>query len=74
MERRDNRGIVLSCSFCSRPQKEVEKLLAGVEGHHIYDECIELCSDIIRTERREAFKTSSDDVAAYREMVQGLMK
>ena len=39
----------LSCSFCSKRQDEVRKLVAGPMVY-ICDECIELCNDIIAEE------------------------
>lgn len=40
---------VLYCSFCSKNQHEVRKLIAG-PSVYICDECVELCNDIIREE------------------------
>lgn len=37
----------LSCSFCHKPQREVEKIIAG-PNVYICSECIRLCLDIIR--------------------------
>jgi len=37
------------CSFCSRSQEEVRKLIAG-PSVYICDECIDLCNDIIAEE------------------------
>jgi len=39
----------LSCSFCSKNQSKVVKLIAG-PGVYICDECIRLCGDILREE------------------------
>lgn len=39
----------LYCSFCSKNQHEVKKLIAG-PNVYICDECIELCTDIIKEE------------------------
>ena len=39
-------GELLKCSFCSKSQKQVKKLIAG-PGVYICDECIELCNEII---------------------------
>jgi ATP-dependent Clp protease ATP-binding subunit ClpX len=36
----------LSCSFCHKPQKEVDKIIAG-PNVFICSECIKLCMDII---------------------------
>ena len=40
----------LRCSFCSKSQSEVRKLIAG-PNVYICDECIEICTDIIAEER-----------------------
>ena len=40
---------LLYCSFCSKSQHEVKKLIAG-PSVFICDECIDLCNDIIRDE------------------------
>jgi ClpX C4-type zinc finger/Glyoxalase superfamily protein len=37
----------LYCSFCSKSQHEVRKLIAGPPPSLICDECVELCIDII---------------------------
>ena len=37
----------LSCSFCHKPQRDVEKIVAG-PNVYICNECIRLCLDIIR--------------------------
>ncbi len=37
----------LYCSFCGKSQHEVKKLIA-VPSVFIFDECIELCNDIVR--------------------------
>ncbi|MDR2598303.1 MAG: ATP-dependent Clp protease ATP-binding subunit ClpX [Holosporales bacterium] len=44
---------VLFCSFCGKSQNEVKKLIAGVTAF-ICDECISLCSDVIKKEALEA--------------------
>ena len=46
---RDRSNINLSCSFCGKSQREVKKLIAGPTVY-ICDECIQLCTDIIREE------------------------
>ena len=42
---RDNDKSV-RCSFCGKPQEQVEKLIAG-PGVYICDECVDLCAGII---------------------------
>nr|HMS44860.1 ClpX C4-type zinc finger protein [Alphaproteobacteria bacterium] len=41
----------LYCSFCGKSQNEVRKLIAGPTVF-ICDECIELCTDIIKEETK----------------------
>jgi ATP-dependent Clp protease ATP-binding subunit ClpX len=45
----DKSRHTLVCSFCSRSQEEVRKLIAG-PSVYICDECIDLCNDIIAEE------------------------
>jgi ATP-dependent Clp protease ATP-binding subunit ClpX len=42
----------LSCSFCNKPQKEVDKIVAG-PNVYICSECIRLCLDIIRENNQQ---------------------
>ncbi|MGY8985922.1 MAG: ATP-dependent Clp protease ATP-binding subunit ClpX [Sphingomonadales bacterium] len=46
----DNKNT-LYCSFCGKSQHEVRKLIAGPTVF-ICDECVELCSDIIKEEHK----------------------
>jgi len=39
------------CSFCGKEQKQVERLIAAPKGVYICDNCVELCTEIIREER-----------------------
>lgn len=39
----------LRCSFCSKPQSQVKRLISG-SGVYICNECIELCQDILNAE------------------------
>ncbi|MFQ5742030.1 MAG: ATP-dependent Clp protease ATP-binding subunit ClpX [Acidobacteriota bacterium] len=50
MTRTNANGSSLRCSFCSKSQNEVRKLIAG-PNVYICDECIEICTDIIAEER-----------------------
>lgn len=56
MSNKDNTGgdgTTYTCSFCNKGQDEVVKLVAG-PSVFICDECIDLCSDIVRDEVEEA--------------------
>ena len=43
----------LTCSFCGKHQRKVDKLIAG-PGVYICNECVELCVEIIAKERPRA--------------------
>ncbi len=44
---------VLHCSFCSKSQHEVRKLIAG-PSVYVCDECVALCNEIIQEQNQEA--------------------
>ena len=46
MKKNDNRDEVLRCSFCSKSQSDVKKLIAG-PNVYICDECVDVCNEII---------------------------
>jgi ATP-dependent Clp protease ATP-binding subunit ClpX len=51
----------LTCSFCGRPREEVNILIAGQNGEHICDDCVEHAQNIIAEEnnnREQARKSS----------------
>lgn len=52
---------ILKCSFCEKTQKEVKKLIAGANGH-ICNECISLCSDIIKSEAQKSDEKEKEEV------------
>ncbi|MDE2788982.1 MAG: ATP-dependent Clp protease ATP-binding subunit ClpX [Paracoccaceae bacterium] len=56
-----NTGNTLYCTFCTKSQHDVRKLIAGPQVF-ICDECVELCMDIIREEVRTGFPESGDGV------------
>jgi len=47
-KKEDNKQLI--CSFCGRPQDQVERLIAG-PGVYICDECIAQCYDILNEEK-----------------------
>ena len=61
-------GKILYCSFCGKSQHEVRKLIAG-PSVFICDECVELCSDIIREELEERAATSRSHLPMPREIL-----
>lgn len=57
----------LYCSFCGKSQHEVRKLIAGPTVF-ICDECVDLCTDIIREESRSALVRGTDGVPSPKEI------
>jgi ATP-dependent Clp protease ATP-binding subunit ClpX len=51
----------LFCSFCGKSQHEVKKLIAGPTVF-ICDECVDLCTDIIKEESKTSLIKSSKDI------------
>ena len=51
---------VLHCSFCTKAQHEVRKIIAG-NGAHICDECVELCNDIISDDEQPGAENKDGD-------------
>lgn len=60
MARYDDRKQ-LKCSFCSKTQEQVRRLVAG-PGVYICDECIELCQEIIEEEFEDASDLDIKDI------------
>ena len=57
----------LHCSFCGKNQHEVKKLIAGPTVF-ICDECVDLCTDIIKEESKTSLVKSSKDVPSPSEI------
>jgi ATP-dependent Clp protease ATP-binding subunit ClpX len=57
----------LKCSFCGKSQEQVKKLIAG-PGVYIYDECIELCTEIIEEEFNEDAEVELGNIPKPREI------
>jgi len=66
MARYDDRKQ-LKCSFCSKTQEQVRRLVAG-PGVYICDECIELCQEIIEEEFDDASDFDIKDIPKPREI------
>src|SRR5216117_4211446 len=49
--------ISYTCSFCSKNQDQVKRLIAGPGAVYICDECVELCREIIDEEAAGPAKT-----------------
>ena len=50
----DNEFETCSCSFCGKSKEKAKKLVAGPNGVYICDECIEICSDVLKQEEEKA--------------------
>ncbi len=46
-------GSIIRCSFCSRTQTQVKKLIAGPAGVYICENCVEVAHSIIVADRKE---------------------
>mgnify|MGYP000497495910 CR=1 FL=1 len=57
----------LECDFCSKKQYEVKKLIAG-PGVYICNECVELCTDIIREEDKSQLVRSGGTLPSPNEI------
>jgi len=58
------------CSFCGRSKKQADAFVEGPAGVFICPECIDLCYNIVRQERKRVrgFTASMDDVPKPREI------
>lgn len=62
----DEKGQI-KCSFCSKVQDQVKKLIAG-PGVYICDECIELCNEIIEEELNDDVEIGLDEIPKPKEI------
>lgn len=70
--RKDSTERSLYCSFCSKSQREVRKLIAG-PSVYICDECVDLCNDIIRDQGKKfALRRESTPLPTPQEIRQHL--
>lgn len=58
----------LYCSFCGKSQHEVRKLIAGPTVF-ICDECVDLCTDIIREESKTTIAKSKEGVPSPKDIM-----
>lgn len=61
----------LYCSFCGKSQHEVRKLIAG-PSVFICDECVSLCTDIIKEENKGPLLRSPDGVPTPKQLYEVL--
>ena len=64
---KDSEKNTLYCSFCGKSQHEVKKLIAG-PNVFICNECVELCTDIIKEEDKEKVTRSGEGIPTPREI------
>ncbi len=60
MQRKDNSGNDLQCSFCGKSEDEVKKLITASSSVYICDECVKLCTEIIAEEYGNEKETDLD--------------
>jgi len=62
------------CSFCGRPQEQVNRLIAGPGSVYICDQCVELCKEILDEEKATPTvqEFSTQPVPAPQEIYRGL--
>ena len=52
-----------NCSFCSKVQNQVKRLIAGPDRVFICDECVELCGQIISQDANSGSKRQNSDLS-----------
>ncbi len=67
----DDTKSILHCSFCGKSQHEVKKLIAGPTVF-ICDECVDLCADIIKEEKKKEFTNEGGSIPAPHEILKVL--
>ncbi|MEO5365417.1 MAG: ATP-dependent Clp protease ATP-binding subunit ClpX [Magnetococcus sp. WYHC-3] len=67
----DNGSSVLHCSFCGKSQHEARKLIAG-PSVFICDECVDLCTDIIREDKVQGLEKKRTGIPTPQEIKQSL--
>ena len=50
------------CSFCGKTEEQVNKLIAGPAGTYICDECVGICSEIIKEEMEKDYEDMTDEI------------
>ena len=67
----DDPKSTLYCSFCGKSQHEVRKLIAG-PSVFICDECVDLCTDIIKEENKGPLVRSPEGIPAPKQIYEVL--
>ena len=53
---------VYKCSFCGKPDSQVERLIAGPDGVYICDGCIKLCMKLLYTDDKAEDLISAENL------------
>lgn len=67
----ENKIKIMHCSFCAKPQGEVQKLIAG-PNVFVCNECIELCVDIIKEEANAKKEVATVGIPSPRDICRTL--
>lgn len=70
MAKSSGNGRKETCSFCGRARKQVDAFVEGPGGVYICPECIDLCYNIVRQERKRnnGGKLTTDEIATPRQI------
>ncbi|WAW15234.1 ATP-dependent Clp protease ATP-binding subunit ClpX [Peptostreptococcus equinus] len=69
MAKKDEKEQQYRCSFCGKSQDQVKRIIAG-PGVYICDECIDLCSEIIKEEMVEDHNIDVDNLPTPKQMME----
>jgi ATP-dependent Clp protease ATP-binding subunit ClpX len=67
----NNDKKILSCSFCSKAQHDVKKIVAG-PSVFICNECVDLCSNIIKEETKASITAIKSKIPSTKEIFENL--
>ncbi len=67
-----NKSLEPVCSFCGKPQSEVESIITGPNGLYICNECVELCSKMIAEDSVENAEENVNKLPTPAEMMEKL--
>ena len=59
---------VYKCSFCSKPDTQVNRLVAGPNGVYICDECIKLCAELLESDKEDDSLVSAKELPKPKEI------
>ncbi|MBQ6411095.1 MAG: ATP-dependent Clp protease ATP-binding subunit ClpX, partial [Atopobiaceae bacterium] len=61
-------GDEIRCSFCGKTRDQVSKLIQGMGGVYICDECVAMCNSILDGEFDKKTEFSADDLPKPKEI------